>query len=247
MQNTNDPPSFNPARPKEIGPDYGRGSFQGGSRATRESSTQSFPGQGPSSSQGLGDQAMSAGRDMAERAQDAASETVDALRTQAADLASQGRDKIMEKAQDQKRAGAEYLSGIAESIRRAAREFDQVPFAANYIRTAASGVDNVAETVRNGDFSELITETQNFARRQPTLFVGLSMLAGFGVTRLLKGAAAPMISGSGQSSLTGSPADAGRASGPGLGGTDEPGTIDHGAASDSGARQPAGGDNVLGM
>ena len=88
-------------------------------------------------------------------------------RCQAADLASQGRDKIMEKAEDQKRAGAEYISGIAEAIRRAAQEFDNKgSFAANYIRTAASGVDNVAETVRNGDFSELMTQTQNFARRR---------------------------------------------------------------------------------
>jgi hypothetical protein len=185
MQNTNEPAGFNPARPKEMGPDYGRSGFQAG--------------QG-SSGQNLSDQAMAAGRDMAARARDAASSAADAMRTQAADLASEGRDKILEKAQDQKRAGADYISGLAEAIRRAAGEIDnEVPFAANYIRSAASEVDHVAETVRNGDFSALMTQTQEFARRQPTLFVGLSMLAGFGVARLLKSAASPMMTGSAQS------------------------------------------------
>jgi hypothetical protein len=193
MQNTNDPPvGFDPARPKELGANYGRGNFQG----LAGSGTQGFP------EQDLGDQAdraMSAGRDLAGRAKDAASASADALKTQAADFASQGRDRLLEKAQDQKRVGAEYISGLAEAIRRAAGEFDKdVPFAANYIRTAASEVENVAETVRNGDFSELVAQAQDFARRQPTVFVGLSMLAGFGVARLLKGAAGPIMSGSGR-------------------------------------------------
>jgi hypothetical protein len=133
---------------------------------------------------------MAAASGMADRAREAVSSTADTLKTQAAGLASEGRVLIMEKAQDQKRAGADYISGLAEAIRRAAGELDnEVPFAANYIRTAASEVDNVAEAVRNGEFSDLVEQTQNFARRQPTLFAGLSMLAGFGVIRLLKGAA----------------------------------------------------------
>jgi hypothetical protein len=179
MPNMNEP-GFNPARPKDIGPNYGRGNFQGA------------PGAGASPQQ-AGDDAMSAARDWGERAKDAAASTADALKTQASDLVSESRDKIVQTAQDQKRAGADYISGLAETIRSAANEFDQqVPFAANYIRSAASGVDNVADSVRNGDFSDLVTQTQNFARRQPTLFAGLSMLAGFGVVRLLKGAAPKM-------------------------------------------------------
>ena len=98
--------------------------------------------------------------------------------------------------EEQKRSGAEYISGVAEAMRRAAKEVEkEVPFAGNYIRTAGSQIDSFADAVRQGDFSDLVTQTQAFARRQPTLFVGLSMLAGFGVARLLKGAATPMMSG----------------------------------------------------
>jgi hypothetical protein len=197
MQNKNEPTGFNPARPKDLGPDYGRSGYPG-------ASTQKSADPGASSAQNLGDQAMAAGRDMAERARDVASSTADALKTQAADLASEGRDKLMEKAQEQKRAGADYLAGVAEAIRRAAGEFEkEVPFAGGYIRTAAAEVDHVADTVRDGDFSKLMTQTQDFARRQPTLFVGLSMLAGFGVARLLKGAAAPAMAASAAASGSG--------------------------------------------
>jgi hypothetical protein len=167
MQNANDP-----RRPKEIGPDYGRAGWQGAT------------GTGASSSSAQG--SSGAAQELADRARDAASSAADALKDSARDLASQGRDLL----EDQKRSGADYISVVAEALRRAGKEVEQeVPFAGNYIRTAVSQVDHFADAVRQGDFSDLAAQTQDFARRQPTLFVGLSMLAGFGVARLLKGAA----------------------------------------------------------
>ena len=175
MQNPMDP-----QRPKDIGPDYNRTGWQGASSGAQTSS---------------GGQGVSA-QVIADRARDAASSTADALKDSAKDLAAHGRDML----EDQKRSGAEYISGVAEALRRAAKEVDdQVPFAGNYMRTAGSQVDRFADAVRQGDLSDLVTQTQDFARRQPTLFVGLSMLAGFGVARLLKGAAKPMMSDDGQS------------------------------------------------
>jgi len=177
MQNPMDP-----QRPKDIGPDYNRTGWQGAGGSTGAQT--SSGGQGVSA------------QDIADRARDAASSTADALKDSAKDLAAHGRDRL----EDQKRSGADYISGVAEALRRAAKEVDnQVPFAGNYIRTAGSQVDRFADAVRQGDLSDLVTQTQDFARRQPTLFVGLSMLAGFGVARLLKGAAKPMMSDNGQS------------------------------------------------
>ena len=174
MQNPMDP-----RRPKDIGPDYGRSGWQGAS-ATE------------AGSRAGGSSAQSSAQEIADRARDAASSTADALKDSAKDLAAQGRDML----EDQKRSGADYISGVAEALRRAAKEVEKdVPFAGNYIRTAGSQVDSFADAVRQGDFRDLVTQTQAFARRQPTLFVGLSMLAGFGVARLLKGAATPMMSG----------------------------------------------------
>ena len=69
-------------------------------------------------------------------------------------------------------------------------EFDHdLPIAGTYIRKAASQVEGVADKLRTGNFSDLVQGAQSFARRQPTAFLGLAVLAGFGVVRFLKSSA----------------------------------------------------------
>jgi hypothetical protein len=47
-------------------------------------------------------------------------------------------------------------------------------------------VEAVSESVKNGEFDDLLNEAQDFARRQPAAFLGMAVLAGFGVVRFLK-------------------------------------------------------------
>ena len=83
-------------------------------------------------------------------------------------------------------------------MRRAAREFDRdLPIAGSYIRKAAAQVETVSDSIRTGNFNDLLRETQDFARRQPTAFLGLAVLAGFGAVRFLK-SSADASSGSGR-------------------------------------------------
>jgi hypothetical protein len=75
-------------------------------------------------------------------------------------------------------------------MRRAAREFDaDLPIAGSYIRKAASQVEGVSDSIKTGNFSDLVRGAQSFARRQPTAFLGLAVLAGFGAVRFLKSSA----------------------------------------------------------
>ena len=75
-------------------------------------------------------------------------------------------------------------------VGHAASEFDDdLPIAGTYIRKAASQVENVADKLRTGNFNDLVQGAQSFARRQPTAFLGLAVLAGFGVVRFLKSSA----------------------------------------------------------
>jgi hypothetical protein len=147
------------------------------------------------STKSVADQALSAGRDIKDQAiglaaassetiQDQASEFVDAAK----DVASQATDKLKQTVDGQKSAGAEYVGSLADTIRRAAKEFDgDLPIAGTYIRKAASQVEGVADTIRTGNFNDLVRGAQSFARRQPTAFLGMAVLAGFGVVRFLKG------------------------------------------------------------
>jgi hypothetical protein len=145
----------------------------------------------------IADQALSAGRDLKDKAVDVAGTSAEALKGHASDLidaakdvASQTTDKLKQTVDGQKIAGAEYVGSLANTMRRAAREFDgDLPIAGTYIRKAASQVEGISESIKTGNLNDLVRGAQSFARRQPTAFLGMAVLAGFGAVRFLKSSA----------------------------------------------------------
>ena len=108
----------------------------------------------------------------------------------AKDVASQATDKLKQAVDGQKSASADYVGSLAGTIRRAAKEFDSdLPIAGTYIRKAAAQVEGMADSIKTGNFNDLVRGAQSFARRQPTAFLGMAVLAGFGVVRFLKSSA----------------------------------------------------------
>jgi len=162
---------------------------------------------GPGSSQGfetaattpksVTDQAISAGRDVKDKALGLAAASSETIKNQASefvdaakDVASEATDKLKQTIDSQKSAGADYVGSLAGTIRRAAKEFDgDLPIAGSFIRKAASQVEGVADNIRTGNFKDLVRGARSFARRQPTAFLGIAVLAGFGVVRFLKSSA----------------------------------------------------------
>jgi hypothetical protein len=140
------------------------------------------------------DQALSAGKELRDKASDFVSSSGEAMKEQASDFADAAKDagahtadRFKEMIETQKHAGAHYVGGIAEAMRRAAREFEHdLPIAGTVLRKGASQVDAVSSSVRHGDFDDLLDQAQDFARRQPAAFLGMTVLAGFGIVRFLK-------------------------------------------------------------
>ena len=145
----------------------------------------------------VADQALAASRDLKEKAAGLAGSSADAIKDRASDamdaakdMASQATDKFKQTVDDQKNQGADYVGNLADTMRRAAREFDHdLPIAGAYIRKAASQIEGVSDQIKTGNFSDLVSGAQAFARRQPTAFLGLAVLAGFGAVRFLKSSA----------------------------------------------------------
>jgi hypothetical protein len=145
----------------------------------------------------LADQALAASRDLKEKAAGLAGSSTEAIKDRASDamdaardMASQATDKLKQTVDDQKNLGADYVGNLADTMRRAAREFDHdLPIAGAYIRKAASQIEGVSDQIKTGNFSDLVSGAQAFARRQPTAFLGLAVLAGFGAVRFLKSSA----------------------------------------------------------
>jgi len=145
----------------------------------------------------VADQALAASRDLKEKAVGMAGSSAEAIKGRASDvvdaakdMASQATDKLKQTVDGQKNAGADYVGNLADTMRRAAREFDHdLPIAGAYIRKAASQIEGVSDQIKTGNISDLVRGAQSFARRQPTAFLGLAVLAGFGAVRFLKSSA----------------------------------------------------------
>ena len=146
------------------------------------------------SSQSLKDQVADAGADMKQRAGDALRASTDMARDkfkEAADAAndavSGATDQVQQKARQQQHAGADFIERFAGNIREAGRAFENdAPFVARGVNTAAEYVEDTADKIRNGSFSDLVDSATDFAKRQPAAFLGISVLAGFAAVRFLK-------------------------------------------------------------
>jgi hypothetical protein len=146
--------------------------------------------------QDVADRAMDAGRQVQDAALDLANSSAEALKGHAShmmdaakDVASEAQEHVQRKITEQKGLGADYVDNLADTMRRAANQFDaDIPVAGTYIRKAAVQVENAADALRKGDFNDLVQGAQRFARDQPTAFFGLAFLAGFGAVRFLKSA-----------------------------------------------------------
>ncbi|MFN4142134.1 YtxH domain-containing protein [Aestuariivirga sp.] len=148
-------------------------------------------------------------------------------------VASKAGEKLMNTAEQQKRAGADFVTDMAGSVRRAAGEFEeQMPQAAHYIRYAADQMETMSDSLRRRDIGQMMADVQSFARRQPTAFLGMSFLAGFAAVRFLR---------------SGSPASAQRSSGGESGMWDDEEAVDtgrYGAPQAGETRYPGSGSGM---
>src|SRR6478736_6303029 len=191
------------------------GTAQKGTAASGQGPGRAKADEAAASTKSLGEQAMAAGRDLTDKAKDIAETSTDAIKGQASDLidaakdvASQATDKLKDAVNDRKSSGAEYVGNLANTMRRAAREFDtDLPLAGTYIRKAASQIEGVSDHIRNGNLNDVVRNAQNFARRQPTAFLGLAVLAGFGAVRFLKSSSGDEGSGSAMKQTAGRSSD----------------------------------------
>jgi len=100
----------------------------------------------------------------------------EALRNTAADFAEAG-----------KRQGAERIDRLGRAVHGAADELGkEIPQAADYVHTAAEGLETAAEHLRDRSVDDLIGSFNRFARQQPIAAFAGALLAGFVVSRFIK-------------------------------------------------------------
>ena len=100
-------------------------------------------------------------------------------------------DRAVETAQDmaqrQKAAGAERVEHVAEAMRSSAEQLESSEKQlAELVGSAAGQLENFAHSLREKDFGALLTEMEDFGRRQPAVFMGAAVALGFGIARFAK-------------------------------------------------------------
>src|SRR5690349_14410360 len=88
---------------------------------------------------------------------------------------------------EQKQQVADRVSGIADALHAAARSLDQSQnrVIARHIRQAGDQVRSLTRNLQERRWNELVADTEEYARRQPTWFVLGAVATGFLVGRFL--------------------------------------------------------------
>ena len=143
----------------------------------------------------LGDRAREAGAAITEAAQDATTRGA-AL---ASDLAGDAREQAISAAEEGKDQIGARLKDIAEAAHRSGERLEgEQDWLAKLVEQGADELGSLAEFVPLSDLRGLIGKLEDLARKQPVLFVGAAMAAGFAGARLGKMA----IAGASRSDLS---------------------------------------------
>ena len=164
------------------------------------------------------DQATEAAREVGAQAAAAGA----AAQRQVGRLGEQMRDAAESLLDEQKERMAMAVQGVADMLRRTADtlERENNATAAGLADRAATQIDRLSETVRNRQLGEMVASTEDFARRQPALFIAGAVAAGFVLGRLLARPRRDYAGAGERSGYRGSGGDglAGYAAGSGVGG-----------------------------
>lgn len=102
-------------------------------------------------------------------------------------VAGQVKERLVNTADGQKAGIADRLDEVADSLHRSSEQFaGKQDWIASAIARGASELDTLASSLRTTDVADLLGQVQSFARRQPGLFIGTSLVAGFALARFGK-------------------------------------------------------------
>ena len=105
----------------------------------------------------------------------------------AGEVAVDVKDRMLSAAEESKDGMAERLADAAGAVHRSGEQLEgHQDWLAQLVESGADELGNLASAVRSNDLRGLIGKLEDIARKQPVLFVGAAMAAGFASARLGK-------------------------------------------------------------
>lgn len=116
-----------------------------------------------------------------------ASGTVDQAKQAVSDAAQRTTGWVESRLDTQKEHAADSLSSIAQSLRSSGQQLEGQPAGiGGYVQRAADQVDDFAYFLREREVGEIVDQVEDFARRQPGIFLGAAFSLGLLGARFLK-------------------------------------------------------------
>ena len=129
----------------------------------------------------VGDKAAQAGSDAVHHAKAVAGDA----QARAMSLLDDVTEKASSTAGAQKQNVASYLDDVAKAVHRSGEQLEgHQDWVAHMVERGAAELSGLANTLRTNDLQSLMGDLGGLARRQPALFVGASMAAGFALARV---------------------------------------------------------------
>jgi hypothetical protein len=130
---------------------------------------------------------------VADQAKDAANTVADEVTSGVDQLAQAAKEQIAEAnerarglVEEQKDHLAGQLGGVAQAMDRVAGDLEGSNDAsARYARMLADNAGKLSGAIRDKSIDDLMTDAQDFGRRQPAMFLGAAALLGFAASRFL--------------------------------------------------------------
>ena len=131
----------------------------------------------------VGENASSAAASVKETATDVAGTAGD----KASSLIGQAKEQASAAISGQKDGIADRIDELADAVHKSGAQFEgRQDWIASAIERGATELGSLATALRDNDLTSLVAQVRSIARRQPALFIGASLAAGFAVARLGK-------------------------------------------------------------
>jgi len=125
---------------------------------------------------------------VADQAKDTAGQVVDQAKDTAGQVADQAKHQATSQLESQKERTVDALVTVGQAIRQTSQHLHEQDQGAvgGYVEQAAERIETLTEYLRTRDVPALMADTQEFARRQPGLFLTSAVALGFIGARFLK-------------------------------------------------------------
>ena len=128
-------------------------------------------------------QARQSGADAIGQAKDVAKDAKD----RASSLAGDVKDSVASAAETQKDSLAGQIDSFAHAVHRSGEQLEgEQDWIAKLVKRGGDELGTLADTLRTNDLQSLVGSLDGLARRQPALFLGASVIAGFALARVGK-------------------------------------------------------------